>query len=81
MSRLIVLLALVAGCASSSSAPDAAVVMMTGRCDNKTLFSSCSQQCGFHVCGIGSATCDNGQWKCDCSQAVICANGDGGNHD
>jgi hypothetical protein len=82
MRRLIVLLALaVAGCASSTNAPDAGADMSVGHCDAKKLFTSCTQQCGFHVCGIGKASCDVGQWKCDCTQAVACATSDGGGRD
>jgi hypothetical protein len=81
MRRLIVLLVFVAGCASSTNASDAGPDLNVATCDRKQLFSACSQQCGFHVCGIGGAECDGGQWKCDCSQAVACANSDGGGHD
>jgi hypothetical protein len=81
MRRLIVLLAFLAGCATSTNAADAGADMSVGQCDRKQLFSSCSQQCGFHVCGIGVVSCDAGQWKCDCTQAVPCASSDGGHHD
>jgi hypothetical protein len=82
MRCLIVLFALAVGCAASTSASsDGGADMNAGKCDEKTLFSSCSQQCGFHVCGIGSAMCVASLWKCDCTQAVACANGDGGGHD
>ena len=82
MRRLIVLLAfVVAGCAASTNGSDAGADMSMGHCDPKMLFSSCTKQCGFHVCGIGKASCEVGQWQCDCSQAVVCAVGDGGSHD
>jgi hypothetical protein len=81
MGRLIVLLVLLAGCAASTSGADAGPDLSVSHCDAKILFSSCTQQCGFHVCGIGSASCEVGSWKCDCTQAAPCATGDGGRHD
>jgi hypothetical protein len=66
-----------AGCASSTNASDGGADMAAGMCDRSQLFVVCSQQCGFHVCGIGSVTCDAGQLMCDCTQAVAC-NDDGG---
>jgi hypothetical protein len=87
MRCLIVLLAVFAiglatGCAASTNAADGGADLYAGKCDGKMLFSSCSSQCGFNVCAIGAASCVASQWKCDCSQAVPCANaGDGGNRD
>jgi hypothetical protein len=82
MRRLVIILAFaVVGCAASTNAADGGADMAAGVCDSGTLFSSCTEQCGFRVCGIGSATCEGGAWMCDCSQAVLCGNADGGKRD
>jgi hypothetical protein len=76
MRRLLVVLALAAGCASSTNAPPAGPDLAVPMCDRKLLFSQCSSQCGFKVCGIGVATCMGSAWSCDCGQAVPCSSTD-----
>ena len=82
MRRLLIAFALaVVGCAASTHAADGGPDLAAGLCDVNTLFSSCSSQCGFRVCGIGLANCEGGQWMCDCTQAVLCSSADGGRRD
>jgi hypothetical protein len=82
MRRLIVLVALAAGCAASTASSPNSPDLSMGKCEEATLFPSCTQQCGFHVCFVGIANCIDSTWKCDCTSAVACSvPGDGGAHD
>ena len=68
-------LLLLAACASSQPAngADAGADLSVSQCDPKTLFSSCSQQCGGPVCIVARASCAGGQWVCDCTMTGPCA--------
>jgi hypothetical protein len=64
---------LLAACASATQGtPDAGADLSVGQCDPKTLFSSCSAQCGEPICIVANATCVGSDWQCDCSQTGPC---------
>ncbi len=66
-------LAWMAGCASATQgAADAGPDLTVDNCDQKTLFSDCSAQCGFTVCIVAQATCVGTTWMCDCPSVGAC---------
>lgn len=71
---MLLLSTLLAGaCASANQEPaDAGVDLTVGKCDPKTLFTACSDQCHMSICIVASATCMGTQWVCDCNQTGPC---------